>query len=78
MAVALIMGAMAFSKDGTPPKAIEESRVAPYVSQAARLFVAVAPRELKDGFHKSYDQAKLFWHRTVKKDTHPAPDAERK
>jgi membrane protein required for colicin V production len=78
VAVALIMGVMAFSKDGKPPRAIEESRVAPYVSQAARLFAAMAPHELKDGFHKSYDQAKLVWARTVKKDSHTAPEAERK
>ncbi len=78
VAVALIMGVMAFSKDGTPPRAIEESRVAPYVSQAARVFAALAPRELKDGFHKSYEQAKLVWDRNVKKDSHTAREAERK
>jgi membrane protein required for colicin V production len=77
VAVALIMGVMAFSKDGTPPRAIDESRVAPYVSQAARVFAAMAPRELKDGFHKSYDQAKLAWNRNVK-DSHTAREAERK
>jgi hypothetical protein len=49
IAVAIIMGVMAFSKDGAPPRAIEESRVAPYVSQAARVFAAMAPHELKEG-----------------------------
>jgi membrane protein required for colicin V production len=78
VAVALIMGVMAFSKDGAPPSAIEESRVAPYISQAARVFAALAPRELHEGFHKSYEQAKVFWDRTVRKDTHTATEAERK
>jgi membrane protein required for colicin V production len=78
VAVALIMGVMAFSKDGKPPAAIEESRVSPYVSQAARVFAAMAPRELKDGFHKSYDQAKVVWNRTLKNGSHTAPQAERK
>lgn len=79
VAVALIMGVMAFSKDGKPPRSIEESRVAPYVSQAARLFAAMAPHELREGFHKSYEQAKVVWDRTVKNDsTHTAPEAERK
>ncbi|MEI9977352.1 MAG: CvpA family protein [Ignavibacteriota bacterium] len=78
VAVALIMGVMAFSKNGKPPRAIEESRVSPYVSQAARVFAALAPHELKEGFHKSYDQARVVWHRTAKKDTHTASDAERK
>jgi membrane protein required for colicin V production len=78
VAVALIMGVMAFSKDGTPPRAIEESRVAPYISQAARLFAAMAPHELKEGFHQSYQQAKAVWARNVENRTHTAPDAERK
>ena len=78
VAVALIMGVMAFSKDGTPPRAIVESRIAPYVSQAGRLFAAMAPHELKEGFHKSYEQAKTVWNRTVKNGIHTAPEAERK
>jgi membrane protein required for colicin V production len=78
VAVALIMGVMAFSKDGKPPRAVEESRIAPYVSQAARFFAAMAPHELKEGFHKSYQQAEIAWNRTVKNRTHTAPDAERK
>jgi uncharacterized membrane protein required for colicin V production len=47
VAVAFVMGVMAFSKDGTPPRAIEESRVAPYVSQAARVFAAMAPARIE-------------------------------
>jgi len=78
VAVALIMGVMAFSKDGTPPRAIVESRIAPYVSRAARLFAAMAPHELREGFHKSYQQAKADWAHTLKNGTHTAPEAERK
>jgi membrane protein required for colicin V production len=78
VAVALIMGVMAFSKDSTPPRAIDESRVAPYVSQAARVFAAMAPHELKEGFRKSYDEAKVVWNRTRQKDAHTASEAERK
>jgi membrane protein required for colicin V production len=77
IAVALIMGVMAFSKDNQPPRAIEESRIAPYCGQAARLFAAMAPHELKEGFHKSYLQAKDAWQRTMKS-THTASEAERK
>jgi membrane protein required for colicin V production len=78
VAVALIMGVMAFSKDGKPPRAIVESRIAPYVSQAARVFAALAPHELKTGFHQSYEQAKVVWDRTVKPNLRPSSDAERK
>jgi hypothetical protein len=78
VAVALIMGVMAFSKNGTPPRAIEESRIAPYVSQAARVFVAMAPHELKEGFHKTYTQAEDFWHRSEKNGIRTADESERK
>jgi membrane protein required for colicin V production len=78
IAVALIMGVMAFAKDGVPPRAIQESRVAPYASQAARVFAAVAPHELREGFHKSYEQAKVSWDRTIRQGPHTAPEAERK
>jgi len=76
--VALIMGVMAFSKNGEPPRAVDESRVAPYVSKAANVLVAMAPEELKDGFRKTYAQAKEAWGHTAKTGIHAAPEAERK
>jgi membrane protein required for colicin V production len=78
VAVALIMGVMAFSKDGKPPESIAESRLAPYVSQAARVFAAIAPHDLKEGFRKTYSQAKEVWSHTLKDGNHTAPEAERK
>jgi membrane protein required for colicin V production len=78
VAVALIMGVMAFSKDDKPPQAVTESRLAPYVSQAARVFAAMAPRDLKEGFRKTYSQAKDVWSHTKKNGIHTAPQAERK
>ena len=78
VAVALLMGVMAFAKNGKPPDAIVESRIAPYVSQAARVFAAVAPHELKEGFHKTYAQAQEVWDRTLINGIHTAPEAEGK
>lgn len=78
IAVGLLMGVMAFAKDGTPPQAVEQSKVAPYVSQAARVFVAMAPRELKDGFQNSYAQAKTAWNQAVKKASTKSTESERK
>jgi membrane protein required for colicin V production len=60
-AIALMMLVMAFSQRDKPPEAIVHSRMAPYVVGAARVFVAMAPRELKEGFRKSYDQVKSAW-----------------
>lgn len=76
--VALIMGVMAFSKSGAPPQAVVDSRIAPYVSKAANVFAALAPQELKDGFHKTYEQAHEVWTRNVRNGIHTARDSERK
>ena len=78
VAAALIMGVMAFSRDGKPPRAIDESHVAPYVSYASRGFAALAPRELKDGFHETYVQARQFWDQRIKDSKDAAREAERK
>jgi membrane protein required for colicin V production len=61
IAVALIMGIMAFSPGDTPPASVVHSRTAPYVTDAARVVVKIAPHDLKDGFHKTYAQVKSAW-----------------
>jgi membrane protein required for colicin V production len=73
VAIAIIMGVMAFSRGDHPPEAIVGSRLAPYVVDAARLVVSVAPHELKAGFRKSYDQVKNAWHGTLNKGIHKLP-----
>src|ERR1035438_414965 len=52
-AIAIIMGVMAFSRGDKPPETIVNSRLAPYVVDAARMFAAMAPHELKEGFRKT-------------------------
>ncbi len=61
IAVALLTGVMAFASDGKPPASVTESRLAPYVSQGARLFAAIAPHELHEGFRKTYAEARSAW-----------------
>jgi membrane protein required for colicin V production len=61
VAIALIMGMMAFSVGDRPPASVVNSRLAPYVVDAARFFASLAPRELKVGFRKSYAQVKEAW-----------------
>jgi membrane protein required for colicin V production len=46
---------------GAASGAVVHSRIAPYVLGASRLFVAVAPMDLKQSFHRYYSQAKSFW-----------------
>jgi hypothetical protein len=38
----------------------------------------MAPHDLKEGFRKSYKQAKEVWSHTLKNGIHTAPEAERK
>jgi membrane protein required for colicin V production len=76
VAAGLVMAILAFApgaKAGTLPESVAGSRLAPYVIGAARVFVAAAPREMKDGFRKSYEQVKAHWEDTVKKGIQKVP-----
>ncbi len=61
ISVALIMAIMAFSQGDKPPSSVVNSRTAPYMMDTARVFAALAPRELKEGFRKKYDEVKSAW-----------------
>jgi membrane protein required for colicin V production len=65
ISTALVMAIMAFSPDGDPPSSVVRSRLAPYVVDTARVFAAMAPRELKDGFRRTYSQVKGVWANAV-------------
>lgn len=73
VAIAIVMGAMAFSHGDQPPRAIVDSRMAPYVVDVARAVAAVAPHELKEGFHKTYEQVKAAWGSAFEKGIHSLP-----
>ena len=78
VAIAIIMGAMAFSRTEQPPRAIVESRMAPYVVDASRLFASMAPHDLKEGFRKTYGQVKAAWNHALEKGIHSSPGGEKK
>jgi len=65
IAVALVMGIMAFSTSGDPPSSVVHSQAAPYVVDAAKVIVSMAPHELREGFRKSYAQVKSAWEKTL-------------
>ncbi len=65
IAIVLIMGIMAFSPGGRAPASVVHSRFAPYVTGASRVFVAMAPHEMKEGFRKTYEQVKAAWEKVV-------------
>jgi membrane protein required for colicin V production len=56
------------------PEAIAQSRVAPYLIDAAHLISYMAPRELRDGFSETYDRIRGFWkHEVTPKGHDPLP-----
>ena len=77
-AIAIIMGAMAFARGNTPPAAIVDSRIAPYVVDASRLVAALAPHELREGFRRTYEQVKSAWTDALKKGMRRMPNGEKK
>lgn len=77
-AVAIIMGVMAFSRGDNPPAAIVNSRMAPYVVDAARVVAAMAPHELREGFRRTYAQVKAAWSDALDKGIRKLPNGEMK
>ena len=73
-AIAIIMGVMAFSRGEKPPEAIVQSRLAPYVVDAARAVVSMAPRDLREGFRRTYAQVKTAWNQALEKGVHKLPN----
>ena len=73
-AIAIVMGVMAFSRGDKPPEAIVNSRIAPYVVDAARGFAAMAPHDLKEGFRRTYAQVKAAWSAAVEKGIRQLPN----
>jgi len=78
ISVALILGLMAFSAEGKPPESVVRSRVAPYAVGAARVFAAMAPHEMKEGFRRSYGEVKAAWDRSVEEKLREATRGEKK
>lgn len=60
IATAVVMAVTAFApgvKPAEAPESVVDSRIAPYVLDAARAVTLIAPRELKDEFAARYQQA---------------------
>ena len=77
-AIAIILGVMAFSRGDKPPEAVVNSRMAPYIVDAARTVVSMAPHDLEEGFRRTYAQVKTAWSEALEKGIHKLPDGEAK
>jgi membrane protein required for colicin V production len=65
-ATVLVMVLCAFTRT-PPPSSVAASRLAPYLIDAGGVLVAIAPRELKDGFDESQRRVKKMWEQIWKK-----------
>lgn len=65
IAVAIVMAIVAFTPR-PPARSVMESSVAPYVLDGARVLVAIAPSELRDGFVHSYEKIKAAWRQALR------------
>ena len=77
VAVALIMGIMAFTPGDQPPASVVNSRLSPYVVDAARVVASMAPKELKDSFRKTYAEVKSAWAKAWDKGIRSVPGTEK-
>jgi membrane protein required for colicin V production len=60
LSVALVLALMAFPRHA-PPRAVVESRLAPYVIGVAHACAQIAPNEVREGVEESYAKAREAW-----------------
>lgn len=58
LVMVLIIGAFL---PGDPPKPIVESKIAPFVLDAANVLSVATPPDMKERFRQTYEKAKKFW-----------------
>lgn len=61
-AVAVVTVVTAFAPN-PPPQVIVNSKIMPYATAAGNVFAAIAPRQLKDGYHQSLAKLNDVWDR---------------
>jgi membrane protein required for colicin V production len=60
LGVVLLLAMVAFAPS-SPPGAVRDSQLAPYVVEASNVMIKAAPRELKDTFARGYEKLKSSW-----------------
>jgi membrane protein required for colicin V production len=67
LGIALVLALLAFTPK-PPPRSVVESRIAPYVIEAANLCARLAPREVREGVVESYEKVKEAWAKMLQKE----------
>jgi len=76
IAVALVLVLTTFTPGKDPPRAVVESRLAPYVIDTAGVLSGLAPRDLEQEFRKRYEQVKKAWSGAILGGTGSRPGSE--
>ena len=69
VSVAIITAIVAFAPGSdvkSPPQSIVNSRIAPYMIDAAHVLTMATPKELRDEFARRYEQIKRVWEDAIK------------
>ncbi len=66
-AIAILMAIMAFAPN-RPPRAVVESRLAPYFVDTAEFCASLAPREVREAVEDSCERTREAWSKTTGKD----------
>jgi membrane protein required for colicin V production len=71
----IVLALLAFTPT-PPPRSVVESRIAPYVIEAASACSRIAPRELTEGFNASYEKVKKIWSDAMQRGAEALPRQE--
>jgi membrane protein required for colicin V production len=63
--VVLVLALSSFSVRPLPDS-VAGSRLAPVLIEVGRVAAALAPKEMRDGFDRSYENLKKFWNERLK------------
>ena len=74
LAISLQAQGQGMMKD--PPQAVLNSRIAPYLVEAAHALSMAAPRELHDQFARHYAEIKRVWQDAMKQGRRHLPQPE--
>jgi membrane protein required for colicin V production len=69
VSVAIITAMVAFAPGSdakSPPQSVVNSRIAPYMIDAAHVLTMATPKELRDEFARRYEQIKRVWEDAIK------------
>jgi membrane protein required for colicin V production len=64
MVIVMVLSAFSFN---SKPQSVIDSAVAPYVLESAKFLSKMTPKELKEGFRRSYENIRKSWNDGLKK-----------